>query len=220
MQQKIRTHNGMLTIRNIKIKSEDNYLSTINLKRFVGFELKLLIREKHYDQYIKVVNYLINYFLDYTPVINNDQTIAYHSWLLKFVIVNNVINLYEVQSNGDGFIEGVDYAIKVVAEQKEECTKHNTNTLFPLFSQMIVVSKGVLEGRTIDAVRYPSPSHMTGWWLTTELYNNEISSLETIHYYHLAFKRLDIIKYLALPFGYRFLAGEQKEVWFDNNILS
>lgn len=27
----------------------------------------------------------------------------------------------------------------------------------------------------------------------------------TVHYYHVAFKRPDILKYLAIPFGYRFL---------------
>lgn len=210
----------MRTIRNIRIKNENGYLITVNLKRIIGFELKLLIKKEEENQYIRILNYLLNYFTDYKPVINDGQTIAYHSWLLKFIIVADIINVYEVQPNGDGFTEGVDYAIGIITEQELECIQHNTTPLFPLFNQMVVISNGVLDGMDIDAVRYSSPSHMTGWWITTELYDDNVESLETLHYYHLAFKRPDIMKYLALPFGFRFQSGEQQKVWFDEKILS
>ncbi|QEC80457.1 hypothetical protein FSB76_10130 [Mucilaginibacter ginsenosidivorax] len=107
----------------------------------------------------------------------------------------------------------------VVSEQIKECQDQNSIPIFPLFNQMIVISEGVLEGDFVDAVRYPSPQHMTGWWLTTNLYNNDIKTLKTIHYHHLAFKRPDLIKYLALPFGFRFLS-ENKMIWFDEGVLS
>jgi hypothetical protein len=210
----------MRTIRDIRIKNENGYLITINLKRIIGRELKLLIKKEEENQYLRILDYLIHYFTDNKPVINNGQTIAYHSWLLKFIIVADIISVYEVQPNGDGFIEGVDYAIGVVTDQERECVKHNATPLFPLFSQMVVISKGVLDGKDIDAVRYSSPSHMTGWWITTELYDDNIESLETIHYYHLAFKRPDIMKYLALSFGFRFQSGHQDKVWFDEKVLS
>jgi hypothetical protein len=217
---KKRPVNYMRTIRDIRIKNENGYLITINLKRIIGRELKLLIKKEEENQYLRILDYLIHYFTDNKPVINNGQTIAYHSWLLKFIIVAEIINVYEVQPNGDGFIEGVDYAIGVVTAQERECVKHNATSLFPLFSQMVVISKGVLEGKDVDAVRYPSPSQMTGWWITTELYDDNIESLETIHFYHLAFKRPDIMKYLALSFGFRFQSGHQDKVWFDEKILS
>jgi hypothetical protein len=82
---------------------------------------------------------------------------------------------------------------------------------------MIVISKGVLEGDPIDAVRYKSPTHMTGWWITTDLYDGDIKSLQTMHYYHLAFKRPDILRYLALPYGYRFNLDNKVDIWFDPN---
>jgi hypothetical protein len=77
--------------------------------------------------------------------------------------------------------------------------------MFPNFGQMIVISKGVYEGKDIEAIRYDSPKHMCGWWLITDDYDDNIESLMTVHYYHVAFKRPDILKYLAIPFGYRFL---------------
>jgi hypothetical protein len=210
----------MRTIRDIRIKNEDGHLITINLKRIIGRELKLLIRKEEENQYLRILNYLIDYFINNKPVINEGQTIAYHSWLLKFIIVADVINVYEVQPNGDSFTEGADYAIGVVTEQERECIKHNARPLFPLFSQMVVISKGVLDGKDVDAVRYSSPNHMTGWWITTELYDDDIESLQTIHFYHLAFKRPDIMKYLALSSGFRFQSGEHGKVLFDEKVLS
>ncbi|KPH15248.1 hypothetical protein AMQ68_00650 [Chryseobacterium sp. ERMR1:04] len=85
------------------------------------------------------------------------------------------------------------------------CAEYGLIPLFPNFSQMIVISKGVYEGKDIEAIRYDSPEHMSGWWLITDDYDDDIKSLMTVHFYHVAFKRPDILKYLALPFGYRFL---------------
>ena len=85
---------------------------------------------------------------------------------------------------------------------------------------MIVISKGVYEGLAIDAVRYPSPEHMSGWWLTTDLYDDNVESLMAVHYHHVAFKRPELIKYIALPYGYRFnTSGEEHDVWFDENAI-
>jgi hypothetical protein len=209
----------MINIRDIEIKKNNDYLITAGLKRIIGFEITLLIRKLEVKRYLKVMSYLIDYFIDYKPVINNEQTIAYHSWLLKFVQLNDTFNLFEVDPNDESFIEGVDIAINIVALQEKECISNEVTPIFPTFSQMIVISKGVLEGKTVEGVRYPSPNHMTGWWLTTELYDNDVKSLQVIHYYHLVFKRSDIIKYLALPFGFRFSSGEANEVRFDENVL-
>lgn len=211
----------MKSIREIKIKQTGRSLKTEGLKKNIGFEIDLLIQNKEERDYLNLLSFLIDYFIDSKATIKDGQTIAYYSWLLKFVIGENfVLSIYEVNSNGDGFTEGANYAIEVVNEQTLECVKIDRIPVFPTFSQMIVVSKGVFSGEEINAVRYPSPGHMTGWWLTTDLYDGNINSLETIHYYHFAFQRPDIIKYLALPPGFRFFSGNQSEVWFDKDALS
>ncbi len=210
----------MITIRNIEVKKENNYLVTIGLKPVIGAELKLLLYDRDINEYLKVSTYLIDYFVDYKPAIKDGETIGYHSWILKFVISGDHFNLFEAKPNGDDYMEGVDFAISVVVAQEEECSIRDVTAIFPLFSQMLAVSKGVLEGEMIDAVRYPSPDQMTGWWLTTELYDGNIESIQVIHYHHLAFKRPDIVKYMALPFGFRFQSGGANEVWFDENVLS
>jgi len=61
---------------------------------------------------------------------------------------------------------------------------------------------------------------MTGWWLTTELYDDNVDSLMIVHYYHVAFNRPELLKYFALPFGFRFyISKDEEEIWFDENAV-
>ena len=83
--------------------------------------------------------------------------------------------------------------------------------------QLVVISDGVYEeGMAVEGVRYSSPSHMTGWWLTTERCSGNIDLLQTVHFRHIEEQRPDIARYMALPYGYRFqLGGKEEHVWFD-----
>lgn len=204
----------------IRINQISDYLCTDGLKSVIGHEFKLKIQDEKIEDYTRVLNYLIDYSIDKNPEIKSGQTISYHSWLLKCVSTSELFyNLWEAKGEGEDFIEGADYAIRVILEQEEMCKKFNASPIFPTFSQKIVISKGVYEGLTIEAVRYPSPDHMTGWWLTTDLYDGNVKSLMTVHYFHVAFKRPDLIKYLALPHGFRFFAGKEDDVWLDQKVL-
>jgi hypothetical protein len=73
----------------------------------------------------------------------------------------------------------------------------------------------VREGDHVEGVRYPSPEHMSGWWITTDRYDGDIKSLTLHHLHHLVQWRPDIAPYLALPFGYRFALRDGEHVWFD-----
>ncbi|MEI8644369.1 hypothetical protein P4S60_01650 [Pseudoalteromonas sp. Hal040] len=86
---------------------------------------------------------------------------------------------------------------------------------------MVVISDGVYEGLPLEGVRYHSPKHMTGWWLTTDEYNGDISSLKMVHFTHIVEYRPEVAIYMALPPGYRFmLGGEQEHVWFDEEVAN
>ena len=68
----------------------------------------------------------------------------------------------------------------------------------------------------IEGVRYPSPEHMSGWWVTTDSYNGDSSTLKNVHMGHLITARQDIVNFLALPYGYRFRVDEESKAWFDD----
>ncbi|WP_336776492.1 immunity protein Imm33 domain-containing protein [Paenibacillus sp. MMO-58] len=211
----------MIEYRGVEIFFENGYIGTRGLFKMIEKEFIISIKKRLQDEYVELIRYLINYVIDSKPLIKPDQTIAYHSWLLKCCEISDLnYEIWEVKSNGEGFEEGADYAIKVVQEQKQECKKYEATPIFPIFNQMIAISKGVYEGLAVDAVRYPSPDHMSGWWLTTDLYDENIESLMSVHYYHVAFMRPELIKYLALPYGYRFYKTDnEQDIWFDKDAL-
>lgn len=210
----------MKKYREVNIELDNHYFKTINLSQFIGYEVKLLNQENTLDC-IRFLEYLIDYCIDHKPVIKPDQTLAYHSWSVQLSkSADAYLTIKETSTDGNSYIEGINFSSKTIKEQEEICKKFNVNPVYPQFNQLIVISKGVFEGLDIEAVRYSSPDHMTGWWLTTELYDEDINSLITVHYYHVAFNRPDIIKYLALPYGFRFENSiSDIDIWFDENAI-
>lgn len=167
------------------------------------------------------MQYIIDYVLEYNQYPKAGETIVYYSWLLKFIgSDDNYLDLWEINNDGEEFIEGVENAIEIVENQINLCHKYEEYAQFPQFNQMIVISKGVYEGLDVEAVKYLPEGNMSGWWITTELYDDNIDSLMVVHYYHLAFSRPDLLKYLALPAGYRFfIEGENVEIYLDEKVL-
>ncbi|UCA61440.1 hypothetical protein KB553_07860 [Chryseobacterium rhizoplanae] len=192
---------------------DDTYIETKGLNSYLNKEVRLLIRNQHKEDYIDVIKYIVDYVADNKPTISESQNIGYYSWLLQFRVDDqNYYDLYEVNADGSDFNRGCDTAISVIRKQSELCSHYGLPVQFPNFSQMVVISKGVYEGKDIEGIRYESPEHMSGWWLITDDYDDNIESLMTVHFHHVVFARPDILNYLALPFGYRFL--------MDNGIIS
>ncbi|WNI38410.1 hypothetical protein [Chryseobacterium sp. SG20098] len=192
--------------RNITIRSDDKNLCTEGLYLIIGKELKLQTDNQKTEDYLEVLKYLINYCVDTSPVIMDSQNIGYYSWLLQFRLdEDNCYDLYEANADGSGFNKGCDTAISVVRQQSEMCLQYDLIPLFPNFNQSVVISGGVYEGKDIEGIRYDSSQDESGWYLITDDYNDDIKSLKMVHFYHVAFARPDILQYLAIPFGYRFI---------------
>lgn len=202
----------------VNIESNQDSVFTIGLKQVLGFEIIIYRQVAVISEYIKLLRYLVDFIKSNSVVVKDGETIAYFSWLLKFTKNRDSYEIWEAKQDGSGFQKGCEMAIQTFVEQCNVCRKYNASPVFPSFGQKIVLSKGVYDGEKVEAVRYPSPSHMSGWWLTTDLFDGNISSLQTDHFYHLAFNRPDILKYLALPFGYRFCQSETTEIWFDISV--
>ncbi|MBO9693383.1 hypothetical protein [Chryseobacterium sp.] len=184
-------------------------METKGLDSYISKEIRVTIGNHQPEKYIDVIKYIIDYIVDRKPVISENQNIGYYSWLLQFRLnEDNCYDLYEANSDGSGFNKGCDTAISVVREQSEMCWEQNLIPLFPNFNQSVVISDGVYEGKDIEGIRYESPQDETGWYLITDDYNDDIKSLKMVHFYHVVFARPDIVKYLAIPFGYRFMMKE------------
>ncbi|HBV15856.1 MAG TPA: hypothetical protein DEB71_11010 [Chryseobacterium carnipullorum] len=199
----------MITYKGIQINVVDNlYVKTKGLDSYITKEIRVTIGNNQPKKYIEVIKYIIDYIVGSKPIISENQNIGYYLWLLQFRLdEDNCYDLYEANADGSGYNKGCDMAISVVREQGEICWQQNLIPHFPTFNQSIVISDGVYEGKDIEGIRYDSPQDESGWYLITDDYNDDIKSLKMAHFYHVAFARPDILKYLALPFGYRFLMG-------------
>ncbi len=195
-----------MTYKGIQINVLDNLcVKTKELDSYITKEIRVAMGNNRPEDYIEVIKYLIDYIVDNKPVISENQNIGYYSWLLQFRIDDqNYYDLYEVNEDGSDFNKGCDTAISVVRSQSEICRQQNLNPIFPNFNQSVVISDGVYEGKDIEGIRYDAPQDESGWYLITDDYNDDIKTLKMVHFYHVAFARPDILKYLAVPGGYRF----------------
>ncbi|WP_336703639.1 immunity protein Imm33 domain-containing protein [Chryseobacterium indologenes] len=192
--------------KDVSIRADRKNLFTDGLSVIIGKEVKLHKGSQNNADYLEVIKYLIDYCVDSKPIISENQNIGYYSWLLQFRLdEENYYDLYEANSDGSDFNKGCDTAISVVREQSEVCWQQNLIPLFPNFNQSVVISDEVYEGKDIEGIRYDSPQDESGWYLITDDYNDDIKSLKMVHFYHVAFARPDILQYLAIPFGYRFI---------------
>lgn len=150
--------------------------------------------------------------------ISTDETLAYGCWVTKMHLSDKRELLFYEQSPITGiFVPGISTALRLWAEQHAVCAKVGADYVAPTFDQMVVISDGILEGDPVEGVRYPSPEHMSGWWLTSDRFDGDVKNLKTVHTQHVSVNRPDLVKFLALPFGYRFHSPTH-DVWLDEKI--
>lgn len=204
----------MLIYKEIEISiNTEIYVETKGLTSYLDKEIRVAMGDNNQEDYINVIKYIVDYITENKPTIFENQNIGYYSWLLQFRVDDqNYYDLYEVNNDGSDFNRGCDMAISVVRKQSELCSHYGLPVQFPNFNQSVVISDGVYEGKDIEGIRYDSPQNESGWYLITDDYNDDIKSLKVVHFYHVAFTRPDILKYLAIPFGHRFR--------MDNGIIS
>lgn len=203
------------------IKYQEPYYITQGLNNNIGYEIR--VRKERCDErdYIYVLKYIIDYIIKESSVIADNQSIAFNSWILKFIqSEKGILDLYELDKSGNEFVEGVEFSVFLMKSQMTICETYSSEFNFPYLNQKVVISDGVFEGYPVEAVRYDSPNHMSGWWITTDLYNDDINSLRQVDLSELILKRYDLIKYLALQNGFRFFKNQSNDdVWFDEEVL-
>lgn len=106
--------------------------------------------------------------------------------------------------------------------QLEICQRWGAQCLPPEPSHKLGIAENVREGvQPINGLRHPPEGDTSGWyiWAGEEL-STSADFFLPLHICHLDDWRPDIIKYLGLPPGWRFLiAPNHEDVWFDESLL-
>jgi len=106
-----------------------------------------------------------------------------------------------------------------IDRQKIICTTNNS-TWKPINKKLKIGVSADLDKDPINGLRHPSEKGTTGWFIWTGEYSEADDFFQPICAEHLLQKRPDIIKYLGLDFGFRFLADRNgyEDIWYDEKL--
>jgi hypothetical protein len=106
-----------------------------------------------------------------------------------------------------------------IERQKEICSTHNSQWK-PINKKLRVGVSANLDTDPINGLRHPNEKGTTGWFIWTGDYSERDDFFQPMCAGHLLQKRPDIIKYLGLDVGYRFLADKNgyEDIWFDEKL--
>lgn len=195
------------------------FLETIGFRAIGQQEIKVRFNDVELDQAaMALISTVENYVRTSNSRIGPDETMSFGYWLVKFrSLQDNLLEVWEYNSDATEFVLGANLALRYWKEQREICDHFQGEFSPPRPDHYAAISAGVLEGEPIEGVRYPSPEHMSGWWLTTASYDGNVDSLKVTHLYHVTAARPDLARFLALPNGFRF-DSKAGDVWFDANV--
>jgi len=167
------------------------------------------------------LHHVAMYLKSHGATLRHGETLAYGYWMTKFVEKDDFLEAWEYKADATEFVPGVTLTTTYWRDQHRTCERLHAAFSPPHPDRLVVISAGVLEGDTdVQGVRYPSPEHMSGWWLTTDRFDGDTNSLKTTHAYHLTAARPDLAHLIALPQGFRFDLSQADDVWFDEKVAS
>jgi len=109
-------------------------------------------------------------------------------------------------------------------EQKDLCKRLDLQWTPVEKDQMIAISNSLFtDTLPINGLRHPRQKKLDSWflWSGGEIPQDEKDFFDPIHPIHLLDKRPLVLKYLGLPYGYRFQIDDKgyEDIWFDQSIL-
>jgi hypothetical protein len=107
-----------------------------------------------------------------------------------------------------------------IQKQKDTCTKANSDWR-PVNPKHKIGISDNLDQQPVHGLRHSPEKGTTGWFIWTGEYSPADDFFKPIHAVHLLERRPDLIKYLALPPGYRFLVDDKghEDIWEDKQLL-
>jgi hypothetical protein len=111
----------------------------------------------------------------------------------------------------------------ISAEQLKICEKYGASPLdAPSHLKAGVAANVSSDAVPVNGLRHPPEGDTSGWYLWAgEEFSSDPGFFRPVHIEHVGEMRPEVLKYLALPPGWRFLiAGDYEDVWFDESLLN
>ena len=106
-----------------------------------------------------------------------------------------------------------------IENQKDICKKYNSKWR-PINKKWIIGVYKNLEKDPINGLRHPSENVTAVWFIWTGEYQETNDFFQPMCAEHLLEKRPEIIKYLGLEVGFRFLTDKKgyEDIWYDEKL--
>ncbi len=196
----------------------NNSAVTQGLNDSLGYEFSLNNVNSESDARF-IVDYIVKYLNLVELNLKDQETMGFGSWFIKFIANGSYLEIHELKDVKDGinlFEFDISFTLQLMKDQIKICDSVGVSPNFPSISQKIAIMEDVYNGSEVNAVRYDEPSHMTGWYLTSNAYSGDIKELSVDYLFYILKEQPRIGKFLALPDGYRFFfSDETEEVWKD-----
>ena len=111
---------------------------------------------------------------------------------------------------------------EVEAEQRKLCSTYGAEFCPSRPGTKIGIGLDTLMQIPINGLRQPPLGDTNGWYIWGGQEMSESPDFfQPLHTEHLATRLPQVLKFLGLPPGYRFLlAGDYIDVWYDDNLLN
>lgn len=210
----------------IRIRGEGNELVTEGLISLGHPELALpLVGTTQRDEAKELLEVIVRYVSGGTRI-DAGQTLGYGYWHVSFEVdVAGRLGIREPRAEPGhyapgAYAPGAELTLTYWRTQQAMCRLYQASFTPPRPDQLAAISCGVLEGGRVEAVRYRAPPHMSGWFVWTPEWDNDIKSMRVEHLHHLTARRPDLAGYLALPPGFRVHEGAVPDARFDEDVAA
>ena len=109
-----------------------------------------------------------------------------------------------------------------MSKRSTVCDKIGVEAHVPIKASKLGIALNTIGKQPINGLRHPCENETNGWyiWCGEELSNDE-DFFSPLHVEHISEYLPEVMDYLNLPPGYRFLINNNKfeDVWFDENLI-
>ena len=109
----------------------------------------------------------------------------------------------------------------ILNNQLEICSKYQAAHYPSPQDSKLGISRNVKNGSyPIHGLRHAPEAETCGWYIYTGEFSDDPNFFEPLHVMHLDERCAEILPYLGLPPGWRFLLAQNYiDVWFDESLL-
>jgi hypothetical protein len=107
------------------------------------------------------------------------------------------------------------------AQQREVCERSKSRFVPISPEARIGIALNTMARRPLNGLRHPPHGDMAGWYIWGGEYSPDANFFQVLHAKHFPTEYPELVKFLGLEPGFRFLTdGNIEDIWFDGQLLN